>query len=120
MYKRQIIPKEEFLIVRDFYAPKEEERLDPYAAPSLASNLNQLPPALILTAECDPLRDGGELYGQRLLEAGVPASVSRYDGMIHIFMHLGSMAPQANQALDEVVHALRTAFARVGYGGTNL
>jgi len=57
------------------------------------------------------MRDGGELYGRRLLEAGVPATVSRYDGMIHIFMHLGSLVPQANQALDEVIHALRTAFA---------
>ncbi|HEY6287068.1 MAG TPA: alpha/beta hydrolase, partial [Ktedonobacteraceae bacterium] len=70
-YDGYIIKREEFLIVRDFYAPSEEERLHPYAAPSLASNLHQLPPALIITAECDPMRDGGELYGQRLLEAGV-------------------------------------------------
>ena len=119
-YDGYIIPKEEFLIVRDFYAPSEEEQLHPYAAPSLASNLHQLPPALIITAECCPMRDGGELYGRRLLEAGVPATVSRYDGMVHGFMHLGSMVPQANQALDEVIHALRTAFARVDYEGTNL
>ncbi len=119
-YDGYIIPKEEFLIIRDFYTPSEEERLHPYAAPSLASNLHQLPPALIITAECDPMRDGGELYGQRLLEAGVPATVSRYDGMIHIFMHLGSMVPQANLALDEVIHALRTVFARVDHEGTNL
>lgn len=106
-----IIPKEEFLIVRDFYVPKEEDRLHPYATPSLASDLHALPTALIITAECDPMRDGGELYGQRLLEAGVPATVTRYDGMIHIFMHLGRLVPQANQALDEVIHALRSAFA---------
>ena len=48
------------------------------------------------------MRDGGELYGQRLLEAGVPTTVSRYDGMIHSFMHFGRLVPQANQALDEV------------------
>ena len=119
-YDGYIIPKEEFLIVRDFYAPSEEKRIHPYAAPSLASNLHQLPPALIITAECCPIRDGGELYGRRLLEAGVPATVSRYDGMIHSFMHLGSLVPQANQALDEVIHALQTAFARVDYEGTNL
>jgi acetyl esterase len=53
------------------------------------------------------MRDGGELYGQRLLEAGVPATVSRYDGMIHGFMHFGRLVPQANQALDEVIHALQ-------------
>src|SRR6266496_494899 len=109
-YDGYMINKEEFLIVRDFYVPNEEERLNPYAAPSLAPNLHGLPPALVITAECDPMRDGGELYGQRLMEAGVPAAVSRYDGMIHIFMHLGSMVPQANQALDEAIQALRNAF----------
>ena len=61
------------------------------------------------------MRDGGELYGQRLMEAGVPATVSRYDGMIHIFMHLGSLVPQANQALDEIIHALRAAFVNADY-----
>jgi acetyl esterase len=110
-YDGYVIPKEEFLIVRDFYVSKEEDRLHPYAAPSLAPDLQELPPALIITAECDPMRDGGELYGQRLLEAVVPATVTRYDGMIHVFMHLGRLVSQANQALDEAIHALRTAFA---------
>ena len=111
---------EEFNIVRDFYAPVEEERLHPYAAPSLASNLHALPPALIITAECDPLRDGGELYGQRLLEAGVPATVTRYDGMVHSFMHLGALVPQANQALDEVIHALQNRVCQDRQDGTKL
>ena len=112
--------REDFLIVRDFYAPVEEVRSNPYAAPSLAPNLHALPLALIITAECDPLRDGGELYGQRLIEAGVPATITRYDGMVHSFMHLGALVPQANQALDEVIHALRTAFALTGNDGTKL
>jgi acetyl esterase/lipase len=119
-YDGYMMNMEEFIIVRDFYAPVEEERLSPYAAPSLASNLHALPPALILTAECDPLRDGGELYGQRLLEAGVPTTVTRYDGMVHSFLHLGALIPQANNALDEVIHALRTVFARRDDGGTKL
>jgi acetyl esterase len=117
-YDGYMIYKEEFIIVRDFYAPNEKDRLNPYAAPSLASNLHALPPALIITAECDPLRDGGELYGQRLLEAGVPTTVTRYEGMVHSFMHLGSLIPQANQALDESIHALRTMFARKDYEET--
>ncbi len=113
-----MIPKEEFLIVRDFYVPSEEERLNPYAAPSLAPDLHGLPPALVITAECDPMRDGGELYGQRLLEAGVPATVSRFDGMVHGFMHMRTLAPmQANQALAEVIDALQTAFATVNDQG---
>jgi acetyl esterase len=92
-YDGYLIPKAEFLIVRDFYVPHEKEQ------------------ALVITAECDPMRDGGELYGQRLLEAGVPATVSRYDAMIHGFMHMRTLVPQADQALAEVIHALRTAFA---------
>src|SRR6266487_2214003 len=118
-YDGYMMNREEFLIVRDFYAPSEDERLNPYAAPSLAPNLHELPPALIITAECDPLRDGGELYRQRLLEAGVHVTVSRYDGMVHSFMHLRSLVPQANQALDEAIHALRTAFASVENQGSN-
>ncbi len=108
-YDGYMIPKEEFLIVSDFYVPKLEDRLHPYAAPSLAPDLHELPPAYIITAECDPLRDGGELYGQRLREAGVPATITRYDGMIHVFMHLGSIVPQADQALDEAIQALDNA-----------
>jgi acetyl esterase len=57
------------------------------------------------------MRDGGEQYGQRLLEAGIPATVSRYDGMVHGFMHMRTLVPQANQALAEAIDALRTAFA---------
>jgi acetyl esterase len=110
-YDGYVISKEEFLIVRDFYVPEEEVRLHPYAAPSVAPDLHGLPPAFIITAECDPLRDGGELYGQRLLEAGVPARVTRFDGMIHVFMHLGSRVPQADRALNEAIQALRVAFA---------
>jgi acetyl esterase len=112
-YDGYMMNREEFLIVRDFYVPIEEERLNPYAAPSLAPNLEGLPPAYVITAECDPMRDGGELYGQRLLEAGVPATVTRYDGMVHSFMHMINLVPQANQALDEAIQALRTAFASV-------
>jgi acetyl esterase len=56
-----MMDRDEFLIVVEFHTPVKEERSNSYAAPSLASNLHELPPALIITAECDPLRDGGEL-----------------------------------------------------------
>ena len=106
--------REEFLIARDFYLSNEEEQSHPYAAPSLAPDLHGLPPALVITAECDPMRDGGETYGQRLLEAGVPATISRYDGMVHGFMAMRTIVPtQADQALAEAIDALRTAFATV-------
>jgi acetyl esterase len=110
-YDGYLIHREEFLIVRDFYVPREKEQSNPYAAPSLAPDLHGLPAALVITAECDPMRDGGEQYGQRLLEVGIPATVSRYDGMVHGFMHMRTLVPQANQALAEAIQALRTAFA---------
>jgi len=65
-YDGYVFTREEFLIVRDFYIPQREEQSHPYAAPSLAPNLHGLPPALIITAACDPLRDGGEYSGLRL------------------------------------------------------
>ena len=111
-YEGYLMSSQDFLIVKDLYLNHEEEQSHPYAAPLLATDLRGLPPALVITAECDPVRDGGEQYGQRLLEAGVPATVSRYDGMVHGFMHMGSIVPQqAKQAFDEASHALRTAFA---------
>ena len=114
-YDGYLINSEEFLIFRDFYLPDEAEQLNPYAAPLLAPDLHGLPPALVITAECDPFRDGGEEYGQRLLEAGVPAIVSRYDDMVHGFMYMRNLVPiQADQALAEASQALRTAFASAG------
>jgi acetyl esterase len=111
-YDGYMATREEFLIARDFYLSNEEEQSHPYAAPSLAPDLHGLPPALVITAECDPMRDGGEQYGQRLLEAGVPATISRYDGMVHGFMGMRAVVPaQADQALAEAILGLRTAFA---------
>jgi acetyl esterase len=111
-YDGYMLYSKEFLIFRDFYFSHEKEQMLPYAAPSLAPDLHALPPALIITAECDPLRDGGEQYGQRLRDAGVPATVSRYAGMVHNFMHMSAIVPtQADQAFAEASGALRNAFA---------
>jgi acetyl esterase len=85
---------------------------DPQASPLRAQNLRDLPPALVLTAEFDPLRDEGEAYARRLQEAGVPVTLKRYDGMIHGFFSLGKVFPQGKQAIQEAANGLRTAFAR--------
>lgn len=81
---------------RDHYLSNAEEARDPHASPLLARDVSGLPTALILTAECDPLRDEGEAYAKRLEEAGVRVTCTRYTGMIHPFFSLSGVIPQAH------------------------
>jgi acetyl esterase len=86
------------------------EGSDPYASPLRASDLSRLPPALIITAGYDPLRDEGEAYGRRLQQAGVDATVSRYETMFHGFFGFGRLLEGAVLANEEAFAALRAAF----------
>jgi acetyl esterase len=86
--------------------------LQPDASPLRAPDVGSLAPAHIITAEHDVLRDEGEAYGRRLEAAGVPAVISRYDGMIHGFFRLPAVVPRANDALAEAAQAIRRAFDR--------
>jgi acetyl esterase len=73
------------------YAPEPSARDAPDASPLRASSLEGLPPALVVTADLDPLRDEGEEYARRLAEAGVPTRHRRYAGVIHNFCALPMM-----------------------------
>lgn len=94
---------------RSHYLAKEEDGLHPHASPLRAANLSGLPPALILTAECDPLRDEGEAYALRLQQAGNAVTLQRYAGMIHPFFTLSGAIPQGMQAIEQVAQAVATA-----------
>ena len=94
---------------RDHYLTSPADAANPYASPLLATDLRGLPPAVILTAECDPLRDEGEAYGKRLAEAGVPVTCTCYAGMIHPFFSLSGAIPRALDAFQQVADSVRTA-----------
>ena len=92
------------------YCGKNPDLEDPYLCPLRAKSLKDLPPALVVTAEFDPLRDEGEAYGARLREAGNQVLVKRYPGMIHGFFGMGTLLTQARTATKEAAGALRAAF----------
>jgi acetyl esterase len=96
----------------DHYLTGAADRENPYASPLRATSLAGLPPALVITAEFDPLRDEGEQYAHRLEEAGVPARLSRYDGMIHGFFGMTNMLDKAKAAVGEATATLKLGFAR--------
>ena len=97
----------------DLYAPDDKTRNSPYVSPLRASNeeLKGLPPALVITAENDPLRDEGEAYARKLKEAGVAVTATRYNGTIHDFVLLNAIhkLPGTQAALTQASEAIRDA-----------
>jgi acetyl esterase len=85
----------------DLYLGDDAARTDPLASPMLA-DLAGLPPAFVATAQCDPLRDEGEGYGQRLAAAGVPVVHHRYPGMIHAFLQMAGAIDRTRDLLTDV------------------
>lgn len=81
-----------------------EHRLSP-----LHGRLAGLPPAVVVTAEFDPLRDEGEAYAEALRDAGVDVDVVRYDGMIHGFLDMGAFSPAAAAAVEDLHRRFRAA-----------
>ncbi|MGY1503153.1 alpha/beta hydrolase [Streptomyces sp. QTS52] len=99
----------------DQYTTDEKQRDEITASPLRATTeqLTGLPPALVITAEADVLRDEGEAYANKLREAGVPVTAVRYQGVIHDFVMLNALREThaAEAAINQAISTLRTALA---------
>jgi acetyl esterase len=93
------------------YAPNPADWKSPLISPLLAPDLGGLPPAVVVTAQFDPLRDEGEAYARRLSDAGVRVSRMRCEGILHGFLTLDGILPQADAAIAFAGAALKRAFA---------
>lgn len=89
------------------YLARPEDAAQAYACPLKADDLAGLPPALVITAECDPIRDDGERYAERLSAAGVRATVSRYPGALHGFFAMPGVLSKGTQAVLEASDFLK-------------
>lgn len=95
-------------LVRQYLGPNRATEREPYASPLLATDHHGLPPAVIYTAEMDPLRGDGEAYARVLSAAGVPVSCIRYIGQTHTSGGLTGRVPAADHLHRDVITTLRT------------
>jgi acetyl esterase len=94
-----------------YYLADPADAAHPYASPLLADDLSGLPPAIVMTAEFDPLRDEGEAYARRLAEAGVAVEATRWDGQFHGSQAMAKLIPDESAAYQAaIVAALRRAY----------
>ncbi|MEW9054015.1 MAG: alpha/beta hydrolase fold domain-containing protein [Neobacillus sp.] len=97
---------------RDCYLNSELDKKNPLLSPILFEDLKELLPALVITAEYDPLRDEGEAYAKKLADAGVEVESIRYDGAIHGFISMAAVIDQGKSALEKAGKALKEAFEK--------
>jgi acetyl esterase len=98
----------------DHYLGPDGDGAHHHASPIRASDHSDLPPAVVITAEFDPLRDEGEAYAEALDAAGVHVVAQRYDGMIHGFVSMPMVFPEADDAVTRIADAVLTATRQGG------
>jgi acetyl esterase len=92
------------------YVTERADRAHPWASPLHARDLAGLPPATVMTAECDPLRDEGAAYAERLAAAGVAVKHRTYPGVFHGFVSMFGVVAEADEAIADAAVALKAAF----------
>lgn len=92
------------------YLPNAADRSDPRFSPLLVQDVSGLAPAWLGLAECDPLVDEGVAYADHLRAQGVPVDLEIYKGVVHSFIQMGRVIPEALQAHADAARALRHAF----------
>ncbi len=105
-----MLTRDDMIWFLDHYLSSEADIKHPYAFPLQAGDLSGLPPAMVITAEYDPLRDEGETYAVQMEQAGVTVQATRYHGTIHGFVSLAAMIDLGKQALTDAAAGLRSAF----------
>ena len=103
--------RESMIYLWKAYLSDVSDAANPYAAPMEAKDLSGLPPALVITAEYDPLRDEGKAYAERLTQAGVPTTYTCYQGTMHYFFKSPGLIDQGKEATAQACASLRRAFA---------
>jgi acetyl esterase len=105
-----LLTRRNLLWFYDHYFRSDADKQDVRFSPLVAKDLSGMPPALVVVAGFDPLRDEGMAYAEALRAAGNQVTLTNYEGMIHGFLSMSDVLDQANVCLDECAAALKAAF----------
>ncbi len=107
-----LLPELTILWFREKYLPDSRLENDPRVSPLFANDLSRLPPALLMTAGFDPLRDEGHAYAERMRDAGVPVDYVCSEGSMHGFLHTAGVIRESARLLTAAADGLRRGLSR--------
>jgi acetyl esterase len=106
-----LLTRQELEEAFELYLDSPAQTEESYASPVRTADLSGLPPTLILTSGCDPLRDQGRYTHRGCVRPGVPVTLRRYDGHVHSSTYLSRLFPSARRYLDDIAAGLKAAYA---------